>query len=87
MIGTPLFIFFGWWLDRVGRKYIMLTGMLLAAILYRPIYGQIFATADLTTKTKLEGSGKYYAQDIVHRRARHGSGFDKHLTRIPTERP
>jgi MFS family permease len=56
LIGTPLFIFFGWWSDRVGRKYIMLTGMLLAAILYRPIYGQIFATADLTSKTKVEGS-------------------------------
>lgn len=56
LIGTPLFIFFGWWSDKVGRKYIMLGGMLLAALLYRPIYGQMYATTDLNNKTKIEGS-------------------------------
>ncbi|MFN7793806.1 MAG: MFS transporter, partial [Cyclobacteriaceae bacterium] len=34
LIGTPLFIFFGAWSDKVGRKFIMLTGMLLAVFLY-----------------------------------------------------
>ncbi|MEI9921695.1 MAG: MFS transporter [Bacteroidota bacterium] len=56
VIGTPLFIFFGWWSDKVGRKYIMLAGMLLAAILYRPLYQQIYSTTDLTTKTEVDGS-------------------------------
>lgn len=56
LFGTPLFIFFGWWSDKVGRKYIMLGGMLLAALLYRPIYIQMYGTVDLTTKTEIPGS-------------------------------
>jgi MHS family proline/betaine transporter-like MFS transporter len=48
VIGTPLFIYFGWLSDRIGRKMIMMLGMLLAVILYRPIYRQMFAAADLT---------------------------------------
>lgn len=55
-IGTPLFIFFGWWSDKVGRKYIMLGGMLLAVVLYRPLYKQIYATTDLSTKSEVTGS-------------------------------
>lgn len=50
LIATPLFIFFGWWSDKVGRKYIMLSGMVLAAVLYRPIYRQIFDLADVEKK-------------------------------------
>ncbi len=36
---TPFFVVFGWLSDRVGRKWIMLTGMLLGVLLYRPIFG------------------------------------------------
>jgi MFS family permease len=37
-LGTPLFIVFGHWSDRVGRKRIMMMGCLLAAATYVPIY-------------------------------------------------
>ncbi len=56
LFGTPLFIFFGWWSDKVGRKYIMLGGMLLAVFLYRPIYKQMYGIVDLTSKTEIPGS-------------------------------
>lgn len=56
VVGTPLFIFFGWWSDKVGRKYIMLGGMLLAAILYIPLYKQMAASTDIKTKTEVTGS-------------------------------
>lgn len=46
--GTPLFIYFGRLSDRIGRKYIMMIGMLLAAILYIPIYKQMHAVADVS---------------------------------------
>ena len=36
--GTPFFLVFGWLSDKIGRKWIMMTGMLLGVLLYRPIF-------------------------------------------------
>jgi MFS family permease len=36
---TPFFIFFGWLSDRIGRKWIMMAGMLLGILCYRNIPG------------------------------------------------
>jgi MFS family permease len=38
MLGTGLFVFFGWLSDRIGRKKIMMAGCLLAAGTYFPIF-------------------------------------------------
>ncbi len=38
LVATPLFIFFGWLSDKIGRKWIMLSGMLLGVLTYYPIY-------------------------------------------------
>ncbi|MBI1769281.1 MAG: MHS family MFS transporter [Bacteroidetes bacterium] len=54
LIGTPLFVFFGWWSDRVGRKYIMMTGMILGVLLYRPIYQKMYSLTDVSKKTEIE---------------------------------
>ncbi len=53
LIGTPFFIVFGAWSDRVGRKYIMMAGMLLAVFLYRPIYREMMNLTDLSQKVEL----------------------------------
>jgi MFS family permease len=53
LLGTPLFIYFGWLSDKVGRKMIMMAGLLLAVLLYRPIYKQMFALTDTSLKTEL----------------------------------
>lgn len=38
LLGTPFFIVFGSLSDKIGRKKIMMTGCVLAAVLYFPIY-------------------------------------------------
>jgi MFS family permease len=38
VLATPLYVLFGWLSDRVGRKRLMLTGLVLAALSYLPIF-------------------------------------------------
>jgi MFS family permease len=38
VIGTPTLIFFGWLSDLIGRKPVILAGLLLAAVTYYPLY-------------------------------------------------
>lgn len=53
ILGTPFFIVFGWLSDKVGRKYIMMAGMLIAVLAYRPIYKQMFETTNVKNKTEI----------------------------------
>lgn len=53
LLGTPFFVFFGWLSDKIGRKSIMMAGMLIAVLLYRPIYRAMYASTDLATKTEI----------------------------------
>ncbi len=53
VLGTPLIIFFGKISDTIGRKYIMMTGLLFAVLFYRPIYQQMFNLSDLSTKVEI----------------------------------
>nr|WP_317631926.1 MFS transporter [uncultured Flavobacterium sp.] len=53
LFGTPFFVVFGWLSDKVGRKWVMLLGMLLAVVSYRPIYEAMYQTSNLENKTEI----------------------------------
>ncbi len=50
LFGTPFFVFFGWLSDKVGRKWVMLIGMIVAVFSYRPIYESMYQTKNLENK-------------------------------------
>ena len=46
LIATPTLIFWGWLSDKIGRKPIILGGMLLASLTYYPLYMALGNYAD-----------------------------------------
>ena len=46
LLATPFFVFWGWLSDKVGRKPIILTGCLLAALTYFPLFHALTAAAN-----------------------------------------
>lgn len=53
MMGTPFFLVFGWFSDKVGRKWIMLIGMFIAIVSYRPIYEKMYQTTNVANKKEI----------------------------------
>lgn len=63
LLGTPFFVLFGWLSDKIGRKSIMMTGMLLAILLYRPIYEKMYQTVNLANKTEISSVSNIIKSD------------------------
>jgi len=59
-LATPFFLVFGALSDKIGRKWIMLAGMLLGVVFYRPIFNTMLKDAEVN---KLE------KQDLVSTKA------------------
>lgn len=59
LFATPFFVFWGWLSDKIGRKWIMMAGMLGAVLLYRPIFSVFLHDTDVkgTVKTFSGTSG------------------------------
>lgn len=56
VIATPFFVVFGSLSDKWGRKNIMMAGILLGVLLYRPIFKEIYTSADVAHKDIAETS-------------------------------
>ena len=48
VLGTPFFVLFGWLSDKIGRKPIIMAGLLLAAATYFPLFKALTAAANPT---------------------------------------
>lgn len=61
LLATPFFVVFGALSDKIGRKTIMLAGMLIALLSYRPIFSQLYSYADVSTKTETAAPTVHYS--------------------------
>ncbi len=78
LIGTPFFIVFGALSDKIGRKYIMMAGMLIAVIAYRPIYTIMYSDANLKNKVEVVEKKVVSVKNAV-------KGADSLITTITTK--
>lgn len=53
LFATPFFVVFGSWSDKIGRKWILLAGMFLALVTYRPLFKQLLILSNTTNQTEL----------------------------------
>ncbi len=65
-LATPFFLVFGALSDKIGRKWIMMAGMLIAICSYRPIYSAMHDAADLQNKQEIPALAKIEVTDRLH---------------------
>ncbi len=49
---TPFFVLWGWLSDKIGRKWIMMLGMFLGILTYRPIFSSFLEDTEISTWQK-----------------------------------
>jgi len=80
LFATPFFVVFGAWSDRIGRKWIMLGGMLLAVLTYRPLFNAMVQLTDPQRYVEVE------AQREVSRTSAPIPGTSDSLQTVSTKR-
>jgi len=58
LMATPFFVVFGALSDRIGSKGIMMAGMLIAILAYRPIYDKIYKTTSIAGRAEVVADRK-----------------------------
>src|SRR5687767_9041443 len=66
LFATPFFVVFGGWSDKIGRKWIMLIGMLLAICSYQFIFRQFIDLTYPATRTELTEKRKVLEDKTVN---------------------
>jgi MFS family permease len=89
LLGTPLFVIFGALSDKIGRKGIMMAGMIIAVFSYRPIFDQMYKTVDVTNKTVVPGSEKMTLKDkttTITKEYTDGSSYKNVITEVSPDK-
>lgn len=89
LLGTPLFVLFGALSDKIGRKGIMMAGMIIAVLAYRPIFEQMYKKVDVTNKTVVPGSEKMILKGnttTITKEFTDGSSYKNVITEISPEK-
>lgn len=95
IFATPLFVFFGNLSDKVGRKWIIMAGLFLAVVAYRPIYTQMLAVTSTESSmlkeadTRIEKvirpvQGKAYSLQTVSAFHPYENGIVEKVTQVDT---
>jgi hypothetical protein len=74
LLATPFFVLFGGWSDRVGRKWIIMAGMLLAVLTYPFLFRQLLTIPGTEGRTELAARKEIISsltfidksKDIIH---------------------
>nr|MBP6619471.1 MFS transporter [Leadbetterella sp.] len=78
-LGTPFFVLFGWMSDKIGRKWIMMAGMLIAILSYRTIYSNMYDRVDIKLKTEIADKATSIAEIKENAKNKNG-GMDSVYT-------
>ena len=81
LLGTPLFVLCGYLSDIYGRKWIMLSGMLLAIICYRPIYTKMYEVGSVQAKAAVTFTADSMVKYIPFAQANKDTTIIKTVTR------
>ncbi|MET0635958.1 MAG: MFS transporter [Chitinophagaceae bacterium] len=76
---TPFFVVFGWLSDKIGRKWIMLLGMLLGILTYRPIFQAFLNNSIVTKEMASQASAK---TEAVQEKTTSLAGGTGHVTAV-----
>lgn len=62
LLGSPFYLLFGWLSDKIGRKLVVIAGMVCGILFFRPIYQAMYKTADLSEKTELTAKTQSFSE-------------------------
>jgi MFS family permease len=82
LFATPLFVVFGGWSDRVGRKWIMLVGMLLAIFTYQFIFKQFIELSSPVARTEAADGRKFLATKITASASNPADSIKQSITEV-----
>lgn len=65
LFATPFFVFWGWLSDKIGRKWIIMVGMLLGILTFRPIFKSFINGSKVDAVTAISGNSDIQQKQTI----------------------